>query len=299
MDIAQLPQIEKDEIEIYSPVFQEKRNGLFYELETNMRAKPPLDELNNELRNEVLFYYEYGSFGKPWLVEDKIIFDNVELKKEEKTFGYYMLKDYDEMINTFIKFYKKEKNNPLNIKIVAYKNKTIDNLNNEIRNRLYGNTEHYFNIGDNVLSNGFYSFNGNTFKNNQYLVVKKVNAEIDENDIHVLSLDLENAEGKVLYNVKSIDPEFGFQQFMIRKNQKLTQAQKGLITFTEFNDFISSYANLSYGYVVTAYKVQGQTLTNVIVYEEEMKSVKPISYIDKLRSVYVGTSRAKEKIFML
>ena len=296
-DVAQLKPINHDGL--YSPVFEEKNKGLFLELKINMRAKEPLDELNNELRNEILFYYKYESFGKPWLVEDKIVFDNVELIKEDITSGYYMLHNQFEMIDKFTELYLKEKDNPLNIKIVAYTNKTIDRLNDEIRANLYGETEFYFNEGDNVLSNSFYNDNDNIIKNNQYLIVKSVRSEIDKHDIEVLILNLEDSEENTLYDVKCINPQKGYKQYMIRKNQKFKQAQRRIITFTEYNDFISSYANLSYGYVITAYKVQGQTLTNVIVYEEEIKNVKPISYIDKLRSIYVGTSRAKEKIFML
>ena len=99
--------------------------------------------------------------------------------------------------------------------------------------------------------------------------------------------------------MKTVDPSKGYQQFMIRKNQKFKKAQLGEISYEEYNDFISSYANFSYGYVITSYKIQGQTTSYIMVYEDEMKSVRPISDIDKLRSIYVGTSRAKEKIFML
>ena len=294
-DICQLKPIGSEAI--YSPTFS---GGILYELTENMRAKEPLDELNNELRDEILFFYEHNVFGKPYLVDDKIHFNDVKINIEDKEYGYYNLTTEEQMIDKFIELYYLESNNPLNVKIVVYKNDTIKRLNDTIREKLYGDTDSYFIEGDNILSNSHYS-NGEEFSisNNQYLIVLNSMEKTDNNDIEVIIMDLKNEAGNVIEGVKCVNPKKGFKQYMIRKNQKYKLAQRGNITYQEYNQFLDEYANFSYGYAITAYKVQGQTLTNVIVYESEIKQVKPISELDALRSIYVGDSRAKEKVFML
>ena len=59
------------------------------------------------------------------------------------------------------------------------------------------------------------------------------------------------------------------------------------------------YENFALNYCVTVHKSQGSTYNNVIIIEDDILSVKPITNIEKSQSIYVALTRASEKVYVV
>jgi ATP-dependent exoDNAse (exonuclease V) alpha subunit len=68
--------------------------------------------------------------------------------------------------------------------------------------------------------------------------------------------------------------------------------------WTEYKNFIDSYAKFKYSYAVSVHKAQGASIKNVYVFEGEIMGVKPISIKEKFQSLYVATTRAMHRVYI-
>ena len=59
------------------------------------------------------------------------------------------------------------------------------------------------------------------------------------------------------------------------------------------------FANVDFAYALTSHKSQGSTYNNVIIIEDDILSVKPITNIEKSQSIYVALTRASEKVYVV
>ena len=289
-DIAQICPINSD-IETSKTFI----DGGYYELTQIMRSVEPLTEFTTYIRNQILDYYKTGVFSDAGVISKKMIFPDTKIGDN----GYFMLNYEEDLIDKFIDLYKQDISNPMNVKITAYKNKTVDSLNKKIREKLFPYSDYLYSIGDNLITNSYYNKDNNVFKSNEYIVVTKVRKEIDENNMSIYKLDFKNQKQEQFYNISVIDTEKGYQPYIIKKNTLLRQAQQRKISWTKYFNFIEGYLNVSYSFCSTAHRIQGQTINNIFVMEQEIKSVAPISMVEKMQSIYVGQSRAKHKIYML
>jgi hypothetical protein len=269
--------------------------GEYFELKEMMRSIEPLTEFTNYIRNQIMYFYDNNIFNDRDIISSKMNFPDTEINGN----GYYMLNYEDDMIDKFIERYLKDPKNPMHVKISAYKNKTIDDLNTKIRERLFPNTDYLFSIGDNLIINSYYNNGEDVLKNNEFVAVTKVRKGIDNNNLNVYFLDIINQKEEEFFNLAVIDKSQGYQSYMIKKNMMLRKAKERKISWKQYYEFIEGYLNVSYSFCSTAHKLQGQTVSNIFVYENEIKSVHPISTLEKMQAIYVSMSRAKHNIYML
>jgi ATP-dependent exoDNAse (exonuclease V) alpha subunit len=59
------------------------------------------------------------------------------------------------------------------------------------------------------------------------------------------------------------------------------------------------FADIDFGYCLTSHKAQGSTYDTVIVVEDDILSVNPITEIEKSQSMYVAISRASNKVYVV
>jgi hypothetical protein len=202
-------------------------------------------------------------------------------KFNNKTNKGYAVSTKQNVIKSFVKNF----NEGVDVRITAYRNSRIDSLNSEIRAILWGVEcknkfvpGEFIVLNDQYAPNGFpLAYNGQTFK------VKKVMTEtVDFVDCYVLSV------GDNLH--LPVPTESGYKVYKSHLDHL-----KGVAIQTrdwgEYQSFKFQFANVSYGYAINNYKIQGSTIKGCYVDVSDILSVKPISDKRKLQALYVGISR--------
>lgn len=199
---------------------------------------------------------------------------NTELKK-----GVYV-SSFDGVIKSYI-------NNPVPFfekRITCYRNSRVNTINNIIRSMLFPDSENPYVKGDFIVMNKMYdpesypiAYNGEEF------IVEKVEDNIVDG-INVWEVYIKKAHP--LFVVKESD-KYIYQAKINDLKRKCNKSKK----WHEFMSFTSQFADISYGYAVTNYKVQGTTLHTVYTDLTDIMSVTKISNKRKLQAAYVGFSR--------
>ncbi len=281
-DRAQLPVIGEPGI---STTF----DNLVHELTQVMRFTKPLNEINGVFREEIIHFLDNEKFLKREVHEPKYHFQN----KEINDVGYYSINTHDQIINKYIELYHNSDSPVNNIKIIAYKNETIDYFNTEIRKRLHPNkVNEQFMIGDDLISTANYMNDFYKIKNNQNFKIINLR-ETEDNDLHIYLLEIIDKHNETFSNIPALNMKKSYYKYksrldILKKNRK----------WQEFYRLKERFAFFNYGSCITSHKAQGSTYENVIVMESEIKSVKPITQLEKLQSIYVGISRARKKVYL-
>jgi hypothetical protein len=137
-DIRQLPPVKSSKV---SPFFNSKNDNNVYEL------------------TEVMRFDKQGSIFK---IADRFA-ENLSQYSVIKQYPNYLKSEKDEfyavdsskrLIDSYIYFYRQENNNPSNVRLITYGNKTAEKYNNEIRNIIFKGNLEYNIVQNNDLLNG-------------------------------------------------------------------------------------------------------------------------------------------------
>ncbi len=203
------------------------------------------------------------------------------------------------------------KNNPDDInyaRILAYKNKSVKDLNVAVRKKIYGDNLGQFEWNEIVICNGGYTYTyfdtfGSLRKmpilyNGQILRVDGWREEEEgPHGIPCLLLrfrDFDVPGHHPIYVVQDTE-----KAMLAYHNKKLRLEQSAKIDprqWVKYYAFLDSFAYFDYCYAQNLYKAQGATLTSVYVCEGEVMSVKPLTWKQKFQALYVATTRAKQKL---
>ncbi len=185
-------------------------------------------------------------------------------------------------------------NKGLDVRITSYRNKRIEQLNTMIRTFLWDDlsSEKYV-PGEYIVMNDQYSPNrdilaycGQSFRVQSLyietiefvecfmLVVPKWNRRPKSKE--TVTLQVPTDKGYVVYK---------------RHLEKLKASAVITKEWYEYSAFKGQFANISYGYAMNNYKIQGSTLKGCYVDLSDILDVKPISNKRKLQAFYVGCSR--------
>ena len=283
-DICQLSVIETGQV---SPVF----DNTISSLTEIMRSNPILNDINQLFRDEILAIINHGSMVNPYVLNEKIQFNDTSVDDN----GYYRIRTKTEFIESFLNEYPKDPSNPLGSKIISYTNRNIDEYNNTIREKLFGTSKEKYIEGDIILTETPYKSNGIYIPVNTYLTITNIRREKYRGILcYMLDIKTEVEEFTDIAVVDMLD----YQSYkrILGKITSLARAKKG--SWTEVDEFKNSFVSVSYGYAVNSHKMQGQTINNTFVCETEIKQTTRPSSLNKLQSIYVASSRAKNKIFM-
>lgn len=190
----------------------------------------------------------------------------------------------EKVIKSFVKNFK----DGANVRITAYRNARINYLNDIIRKEIFGaDAEHEFTVGELIVGNDQYApvdLDFPVYFNGEDMIVERVEEEYVE-DIGCWRLWCKNKD-KPIYVVK----DDNFHQY----NAKIAALKADALSTKFWGDYMAFkklYANVSYGYAVSLYKIQGTTLRGVYVDVHDILGVKPLTDKRKLQSIYVGFSR--------
>ena len=212
-----------------------------------------------------------------WVGDIKSIYDKDTNK------GVHLTKE-SAVIKSFVNNFK----NNIDCKVLAYRNCWINDLNFFIRKELFpDNYKERYVVGDLIVGNDMYcpvEWETPVFYNGEDMVIKKTHkAKLEKIDC-----DLIWVEGKdtPIY----IPSEEGEKDYR-RKIYELKEEALETDIWETYMNFKNKFANISYGYAVTLYKIQGTTLYGVYMDIHDIFGVAPLTDKRKLQSLYVGFSR--------
>lgn len=273
-----------------APVEQEHDSKFFdtidVELKTVMRFTGPIKFLSK------LFISEIGSFNDGYSIDKYII--NKETSRtsdiDDNGSGYIFLKGLNSVIKLVVSELKKDMTSTDSCRIIAYKNNTINYINGVVRKSLFGKNLNKFEVGELIISEGGYRreiTNGSIFR------IKKLTKAIGPHGIpcYILTLDSE------LVNPVYVVSEDGQNEYdQIEEYLKTIAIRER--NFASYKDFVESFANFNYSYAVNVYKVQGSSINNVYILEDEIMGIRPIGMKQKFQSMYVAVTRARHRVYI-
>ena len=197
-------------------------------------------------------------------------------------------------------------------KIIAWRNKTVETMNNLVRKVIYGEE----NIGSKILigekliaNNPIMDMNQILFNTNDEFSVE--NFEIKKEKVRVQDEDgtlkyyearvsyLNDDEKKVHYYIDILheDSESYFN-VLAGKLKKIAIEKRGKEkSWIKYYDFIRRFADVSYAYAITAHKSQGSTYNTAFVLEDDIDVNTNI--VERNRIKYTAYTRSSKKLYVL
>jgi DNA polymerase III delta prime subunit len=196
----------------------------------------------------------------------------------------------------------KNPNNQDLIKVVVYKNNTREMINWYIRNLIY-QTPNEFEVGDILIFNDNYDYGDEILiENSTEVTVVAVKETMFNNKWFGYYLDLTDNESFWTVEVlaKKSYPEYNKHVSELFKRAKsLPLGKARTIELKRAWSAKRRFANVDFGYAITSHKSQGSTYKYVIVVEDDILSVGPITDIEKSQSLYTAITRASDKVFIV
>lgn len=294
-DVGQLPPIRNsNDIELIgkpSPTFETKNEYTLTE-----RVRQGSD-------STILKYSDYywdNSVTSENVEEDPIPFSE-RMNNENMEFPIDLEKTINDNIGKFREL-KDIKNIDL-IKVVVYKNETRQMLNWYIRKLIFDEPKEY-ELGDVIIFNDNYTAGKEDIiiSNSTEVSVKSVKKGkfYKKFDGYILNV----TDGRHSWNVDVLSEtskkDYGY--FVAEKFIKCREMPKGRgrnLTLKKAWSYKQRFADIDFGYCLTSHKAQGSTYDTVIVVEDDILSVNPITDIEKSQSLYVAISRASNKVYVV
>lgn len=257
------------------------------ELTEVMRFKGPLYSFSQ------LFVSEISSYNDGYRINKNILNRKTSrISKIDKTgSGYIYLDDISSVVKMAAEEFKSDMLSIDKCRVVAYRNSVISNINRAIRKILYGKDADEFEVNELIISRGGY---GPGINNGDIFRVLRSSPVKGPGNIpcHILKLSSAN----ITYPVYVVSEEG--KEIYEEVLEGYRSAAKGSKNWKKYNEFVKAYALFDYSYAVNTHKVQGSTIENVYVMEDEIMSVKPTSAKEKFQSMYVAVTRAKHRVYI-
>lgn len=235
--------------------------------------------------------------------EDLTGSNDLIILNESKKFIEMMLEDFssDEYQNT----------NDY-VKVIAYRNNTIDKVNSLIRGKIFGEFEDTIVKGESInLSSPVIDETG--------FVLYDSSDELEVTD--VLSSEIYNSEHlglKIQFpyyaclvtrkfdglngEMKIVNPSHKskFIELMSEWGKRIKKESNAKFLFKEeFYPFKKRFHVVSYNYSISSHRAQGSTLNKVYLIEDDIENVRAASWKDLWKSKYVGITRASKQLIIL
>jgi ATP-dependent exoDNAse (exonuclease V) alpha subunit len=285
-DNAQLNPVNEDESPIFSQV------TLKAELTQVMRQNEynPVMDLIQSARAKVF------DFEQELLLQNSYNLD--------KTNGVWIL-DRQSWLKQIIRAFQSPnyQDNPDYVRVIAWTNRTVNNLNNHIRNSLYHNPKERFVIGERLIAMetifDYVRENEIIINNSEEFTVLKIRKSVSEDGYHIWELRvLDSAEDTHWLQVIDQVSINNFQAHLrdLAQEARSKQRTKCKNPWADFWQHKNRYANVNYAYSLTSHRSQGSTFNNVFVAQNDI-FCNP-NLIERYRSLYVSYSRTSERLFV-
>lgn len=279
------------------------------ELLTAVRYTGPLADLGTRIRDEI-FKLKSGETASMNVLN---IWQMGELKHDHRTScvnesgsGYIFLNSIEDVVRIAVKGFK-EANHSEAIRLLAYKNSSVNKINEVIRAQLYCDGDEnkiaelpQFVRGELIICDGGYTVDNRTvIHNNQMFQVDGMLPVEGPDGVPSISLNLSPEvhlpEGE---DLQVIDWENGRYIFFARNNALKLNAKEDGRQWRQYYDFRAQWAWFDYAYGLTVHKSQGRTFNDVVVFESDIFRIKAIGLKEKLQALYVACTRAKRRVYI-
>lgn len=283
-DFAQLP-----------PVGQSTDCKLFdniaIALTISMRFNGPIGVVANALRGEIEKLRE-GLVPSINIINHTT--DRASVINTEGT-GYVFLNNRRILLTAALKRFKMQKGKNY-VRVIAFRNRVVTDLNKFIRVGLYGDSPAQFEIGELVINKGGVFINmRQVISNGDVLIVETAREKLGPYTIPSVLLTFKDRPdiGEVL-----AVSEAGMEMYegMLQKITNAAKNDKSL--WAKAKEFKSTFAHFNYSYACTTHNAQGSSIKYVFVLEDDILSVKPTTVKEKLQSLYVAFSRASFRLYI-
>jgi len=282
-----------------APVKQEHDSKFFdkidAELTIPMRFTGPIANLTEIYRQEIESINN-GYSGNIFALNEGT--SRKDVYNEELDSGYYFKNNIYELVE---QVGDEIKNNPNNLnfsRMLAYKNSTVDLLNRNVRKYIYGKNLKQFEQGEIVISRGGFTVDKQAIIHNGKLLRVETTKPIS-GPFNIPCVSMKFKDFDTQTNVIVVEyNQYALQKYNNIKDSLLRNAKRDFKQWVYYYKFIDSFAYFDYGYSLSAYKSQGQTLTNVYVMEGEIMQVKPLTLKQKFQALYVAMTRASKNLYI-
>jgi len=207
------------------------------------------------------------------------------------------------------------------MRVIAWKNATVDYINSVVRELIYGKNPERFIVGEKLIAKKPISEKLKSDKDHSWdywkvvyptseeLTVEEVFEDyitIEEGEfklkVKVYELDVSSVNvftGSVIsryINVIHEDSEIAYKNLLEKARQKAMSTKKGIDWVIYFN-LMKWSAEVMYGYAITAHKSQGSTYKNVMIMESDVDANNKI--VERNRIKYTAYSRATDVLFVV
>ena len=270
-------------------------NKIDTELTVSMRFSGAIGDLANSVRDEI---DKIKDGFPPNLNVINAVTDRVSKIGPDGS-GYIFLNSRRTMLRAVIRRFKMGKGVNY-IRVVAYRNKTIDMLNNIIRIGLYGHDSKQFEKGEILINKGGYSIDDGRYKkllisNGEVFIVESSKEVEGPYSIPCIELKF---EGKIFESPIIVLTKEG-KEIYDRILKRLTKIAKNDRQYwDDVKDFKDAFATFNYHYCCSSHKAQGSSIQYVFVVEDDILSVKPTTLKEKLQSLNVAITRASFRLYV-
>lgn len=287
-DYCQLPPVKQSEDSLFF-------DNISAELTIPMRFKGPIFDLVSIIRAEIMKIREGGI---PTLNILNNATDRVSVITETGT-GYIFLNHIKYVIDAAVRRFKKGKGTQY-VRILAYRNKTIDLLNNQIRKELFGASANQFEAGELVICEGGFirkqGRNVDTLINNgELFVVKYTKDVLGPYDIPCKRMYFEGAFFSDPIITVATTGKAKYDKILA---ELVAKAQKAPSTWAAVYRFKESFAYFRFAYASSIHKAQGSSIAHVFIMEDDIYATRATTTKEKLQSLYVGISRASYRVYI-
>ena len=279
-DRYQLPPVEQDHDSIFF-------NHVDVQLVQVMRFNETIGGFSS------IFVNEIAKYNDGYNIDINAIAKNTNgrtSRLDDTGSGYIFMKDLIPMLKLAYLDFKHDSVGIDGCRMIAYKNKTIDTLNNSIRTMLFGKGKGVYEKGELIISDGGY---GQELTNGDIFRILNIIDFTDRNGIDCHILELNAPLTAPIIEVASSGKKVYEELETYYKEMALSAKKWGA-----YYDFINSYARFKYSYAISVHKAQGASIKNVYVFEGEIMGVRPISVKEKFQSLYVAVTRARHRVYI-
>jgi len=204
------------------------------------------------------------------------------------------------------------KEDPEYSKIIAWRNKTVEKMNQLVRKVIYGDES----IGSKILLGEKLIANNPIIEMGQILFNTNDEFTVDKFEIKTEKVRVADEEGglkyyetgvtflndedkKITYFIDILHEDSESYFFVLaNKLKKIAIEKKGKEkSWIKYYDFIRRFADVSYAYSITAHKSQGSTYTTAFVLEDDI-DVNP-NVVERNRIKYTAYTRSRKKLYVL
>jgi len=200
------------------------------------------------------------------------------------------------------------KDDPDHAKVVAWRNVTVNSMNNVIRSILYGKDVGKLVVGEKLIADKpiqrgveiLFTTN-DEFEVISYTVKREifgaddVETELEFYSAMVEKVDEEGSTRKLI-RILHENSQIQFDRAAEQLKRRAIREKKGS-AWRDYYDFIREFADVNYNYAITCHKAQGSTYKNVVIVEDDIEYNRNI--VERNRIRYTAYTRPSQMLYVL